>query len=85
MEPVTITLNDDHKIVDCDFAQWIMNEIGDKAFTRADVAKTYAILIQKGHQDWRPINEAILKRWSRSGFKWIKEQAWKFVNAETAS
>lgn len=85
MKIIDVTLNDKGKIVNCDFVAWIMNEIEDKAFTRNDVAHTYAILIQKGHQEWRSINEAILKRWSPAGLRWIKEQAWKQVNAEARS
>jgi hypothetical protein len=84
MQPVTLTLNDEGKISDVDFAQWIMNEIEDKVYTRADVAKTYAILIQKGHENWAPINQAIMKRWSKSALLWIKTEAWKQVNALTA-
>lgn len=83
MDAVTITLSGAGQIQDVDFAAWIMNEIEDKAFTRKDVAKTYAILIQKGHQNWTPINEAILKRWSKSGFLWIKTEAWKQVESLT--
>jgi hypothetical protein len=82
MQPVTLTLNDKNQIADVDFVQWIMNEIEDKAFTRADVAKTYAILIQKRHKEWSPINEAITKRWSPAALKWIKEEAWKQVGRQ---
>ena len=77
MKPVTLTVNDAGAITNVDFVAWIMNEIEDRAFTRADVAKTYAILIDKGHREFAEINAAILKRWSPAGFKWIKEQAWK--------
>lgn len=80
MQPVTITLNGKGGIEDVDFVAWIMNEIEGRAFTRADVAKTYAILIEKRHQDWKPINEAILKRWSKSGLRWIKIEAWRNVS-----
>lgn len=82
MEPVTLTLNSTGGIADVDFVQWIMNEIEDKKMTRKDVAQTYAILIQKGHKEFLSINEAILRRWSPSGFRWIKEQAWKINKAE---
>jgi hypothetical protein len=80
-QPIAITLNDAGQIADVDFVQWIMNEIEGEQFTRKDVARTYAILIQKGHQSWAPINAAIMKRWSKSGLLWIKGQAWKQVNA----
>ena len=81
MQPVTLTVSDAGKITNVDFVQWVMNEIEDTAFTRADVAKTYAILIDKGHRDFTEINKAILKRWSPAGFKWIKEQAWEQLKA----
>lgn len=78
MEAVTLTMGR-VGIVDVDFVQWILNEIEDKAFKRAQVADTYSILIQKGasHEDIAKINTAILKRWSRSGLVWIKTEAWK--------
>lgn len=81
MEPVTLTINDEGRISGCDFVQWIMNEIEDKVMTREELAHTYSILIQKGHRDFKAINEAILKRWSPAGLRWIKEQAWKRVKA----
>ena len=81
MQPVTLTLNDEGKISSVDFVQWIMNEIEDKAFTRKDVAATYAILIQKGQQEWTAINRAIIGRWSPAVLKWIKEQAWRRATA----
>ncbi len=77
MKPITVTINDQGKITDVDFVQWIMNEIGDKMFKRSAVADTYAILLQKGVHDFAEINRAIIERWSRSGLEWIKKQAWK--------
>lgn len=83
IKPVTITFAADGRIGDVDFVQWILNEIEDRAFNRKVVSDTYAILIQKGHRDFKQINEAIIQRWSMSGLLWIKTQAWKKVN-ETA-
>jgi hypothetical protein len=80
-EPITLTINDAGKITDVDFVAWIMNEIEGKVYTRAAVAKTYAILIQKGHRDFLQINTAIKKRWSMSALLWIKTEAWKQLNA----
>ena len=77
LSPVTIILGNDGLIKDVDFVQWIMNEILDPAFTRRDVARTYAILISKGHREFKGINGAIVERWSMSGLQWIKKQAWK--------
>lgn len=82
MVAVTVTLNDNGEIADVDFVEWIMNELEDRVYTRADVARTYAILIQKGHKDWAVINQAIIKRWSKNALLWIKAEAWKQVNAE---
>lgn len=79
---VTVTMDKDGKIVDCNFVEWILTEIADKAFKRQQVADTYAILIQKGHRDFNEINEAILKRWSMSGFLWIKTEAWRQLEAK---
>jgi hypothetical protein len=83
--PVAITMSSEGKFTDVDFVQWIMNEIEDKVFKRQQVADTYAILIRKGHKDFKAINEAILKRWSMSGLLWIKTQAWKQLNAPAAT
>lgn len=84
MEPVTLTLNDQHQIADVDFVQWIMNEIEDPKMTRREVAHTYSILISEDYKDFRVINEAILKRWSPAGLRWIKARAWKRVERERA-
>lgn len=81
MRIIDITIGNKGKIQSVDFVAWIMNEIENKPFTRADVAKTYAILIQKGHKEWTAINQAIMKRWSKSALIWIKTQAWKYVNS----
>jgi hypothetical protein len=83
MESITITLNDQNQITDVDFVQWIMNEIEDSKIPRREIAHTYSILIEKGHKDFKSINEAILKRWSPAGLKWIKEQAWKRLQGPT--
>lgn len=80
MTPITVTVDDDGKIINVDFVIWIMNEIADPAMTRKEVARTYAILIDKGHKEFAGINRAILKRWSPSGLQWIKTQAWRILN-----
>lgn len=80
MRIIDVTISDEGEIQDVDFVAWIMSEIDEKAYTRADVAKTYAILIQKGHKDFGEINTAIKKRWSMSALLWIKTQAWKQIN-----
>lgn len=84
MRVINVTISDKGQIHNVDFVAWIMNEIEGKEFTRKDVALTYAILLQKNTQieTLVEVNKAIIKRWSPSGFKWIKEQAWKIVNKE---
>jgi hypothetical protein len=81
MEIISLKLDDAGKIANVDFVAWIFNEIEDSVYTRKDVARTYAILIQKGHKDWSAINTAIMKRWSKSGLLWIKTEAWKQIEA----
>jgi hypothetical protein len=82
MRLIDLKISDKGRIWSVDWVAWIMNEIEGKQFTRKDVAKTYAILIQCGHKDWTVINEAIIKRWSGSGWQWIKTQAWKRLEHE---
>lgn len=82
MRIIDITISDKGQIQDVDFVAWIMNEIEGEGFTRKDVARTYAILIQKGHKDWAPINAAIMKRWSKSALLWIKAEAWKILDRD---
>lgn len=84
MEIIDITISDEGEIQSIDWVAWIMNELETKGCTRADVAKTYAILIQKGHKDWALINEAIMKRWSKSALLWIKVQARKEIALASA-
>lgn len=56
----------------------LLQEIGDKAFNRDSVALTYAMAMASSEPtDWKAVNESIMKRWSVSGLKYIKERAWK--------
>lgn len=55
----------------------LLAEIADPAMKRADVAKTYALVLHRDDVDWAKVNAAIIERWSRAALKWIKEQAWK--------
>ena len=82
MRVIDIKISDKGKIEDVDFVAWIMNEIEGEGFTRKDVAHTYAILIQKGHENWKPINQAIMNRWSKSALLWIRAEAWKIVDRD---
>ena len=79
---VTVTLNDAGKITDVNFVEWIMHELDDRVYTQQHVAKTYAILIQKGCsvEQWKDINIAIINRWSVAGLLRIKTMAWRIHN-----
>lgn len=47
---------------------------------RAEAADLYADgLVTYGPDglDWKQVNGAILNKWTPSGLKWIKQQAWK--------
>lgn len=58
----------------------LLQEIGDKRFTQADVAKTYALAIMSSEAtDWTAVNQAIRKRWSLAGLERVKLAAWKRV------
>lgn len=82
-EAITVRLDSQGQITDVDFVQWVLNEISDKAFTQKHVARTYSILLQKGvsQENVRRINTAIVSRWSMSGLRRIKEQAWKLTRS----
>lgn len=54
----------------------IENEIAQKC-TQKQIAQTYALALRSSWPtDWKRVGEAIIKRWSKSGFKRIKEMAW---------
>jgi hypothetical protein len=64
-----------------DQAQWY-DEWLTLFASRNEVADAYADLLSAYGADWRgwsPINEAILRRWSPYGLRYIKEKAWKIV------
>ena len=54
----------------------IENEIA-QGLTQRDVAKTYALGLRSSWPtDWKRVNAAIIKRWSKSGLNRIKQLAW---------
>ena len=58
----------------------ILSEIGDKAFTRDNVAATYAWCIRQRHEvDFPRVNRAIRDRWSTAALVYIKKRAWGIV------
>lgn len=67
------------EMADCEAT--LLAEIADPAFTRKDVAKTYALALrsserERGLIDWSKVNRAIIARWSPSALQWIKQKAW---------
>ena len=62
----------------------ILQEIGDKDFTRDDVAITYAFCIDSSEKvNFGRINKAIIGRWSHSALEYIKDGAWKLREGKT--
>ncbi len=56
----------------------------ENAKTRQDVVPAYAAgIMHKPGPRFLPANEAITAKWSKAGLRWIKQQAWKIVDAET--
>lgn len=51
------------------------------ARTRDDAATAYALAIVQPvpFQAWKPINEAIIEKWSLSGLRYVKDRAWKLA------
>lgn len=52
---------------------------------RNEVANEYASLMRHNGPSWdgyKPINEAILRRWSMAGLHYIKERAWKIATGK---
>jgi hypothetical protein len=58
----------------------LLATVNDWGTTRRDVAADYAASLVYGkREDWATINMAIIERWSPSGLKWIKREAWKLA------
>jgi hypothetical protein len=50
--------------------------------TRNEVAANYALALiahGTGWEHWADVNAAILRRWTPSGLRYIKERAWKIA------
>ena len=63
------------ELADCTNA--ILREIDNPRLYRKDIAMTYALALRSSEEvDWAKVNKAIMNRWSSSGLKFIKEQAW---------
>jgi hypothetical protein len=51
---------------------------------RNDVAEGYAQALRwfgPTWKEWKPLNEAILRRWSPAGLRYIKTRAWKIAGS----
>ena len=67
------------QLVDC--TATLLSEIKLRESTRKDIALTYALaLVSEDGTKWMEVNQAIIERWSLSGLKYIKQQAWKLVD-----
>jgi hypothetical protein len=65
------------ELVQCE--NTLLCEISDPQMRRLDVAKTYRLAMESSDcakVSWKRVNEAIIKRWSKSALVWIKNQAW---------
>ncbi len=62
----------------------ILSEIANPKLHQKDVAKTCAIAIRDCMKevDWKAVNAAIVKRWSRSARERILTMAWKIVEGK---
>lgn len=57
----------------------LLREIADDAMQQTDVAKTYCLALMSSEVekiDWAAVNQAIMKRWSKTCLKKIKNMAW---------
>ena len=58
----------------------LLDEIAMPEAKRKDIALTYRLAMLSSENvdvDWAKVNKAIIKRWSFSGLKWIKDRAHK--------
>jgi len=57
--------------------QVLLREIAMPKVRQKDISATYALALRSSDPtDWKSVNEAIIKRWSLSGLKRIKDMAW---------
>lgn len=55
----------------------LLNDIRLKEMTKRSLAQTYALALRSPEPtNWKRVNEAIIKRWSRSALEDIKRMAW---------
>jgi hypothetical protein len=55
----------------------LLQDISSKECNKRAVAQTYALSLKSSEEtDWEKVNQAIIKRWSRSALEDIKKLAW---------
>lgn len=57
-----------------------LSQIRRDKFRRNDIAITYCYCLNNLNLNWSKINKAIIDRWSLSGLKYIKKEAYKLYN-----
>lgn len=79
---VAITVNDNGDILSVDWEAFLLQEL-ENPTKRDDIAETYSYILRtKGTRwDYRKVNQAIIDKWSPTALKYIKEKAWKLVEA----
>ena len=61
----------------CNCTEVLLREIKMKEIKQKDIACTYNLALKSSDPtDWKSVNGAIIKRWSISGLKRIKDMAW---------
>lgn len=54
----------------------LLRDIANEQMKRNAISKLYALALRSsGKTDWRKVNEAIIKRWSRYALEYIKTRA----------
>lgn len=79
-------LNNSVRIELADPQGQLLEEIGNPAMKRDDVALTYALALKSADRvDWAVVNDRIIGRWSISALRYIKDRAWKLAEAKAAA
>lgn len=82
MMVTTITLGEDGTVQwSTDWEALIKQEIEQK-LAHEHIAQTYGYLTRSGYQQWESLNTLIIARYGKSGFRRIKELAWKRIEGE---
>lgn len=57
-----------------------LSQIRRDKFKRKDIAITYSFCLDNPNLNWERINKAIVDRWSLSGLKYIKKEAFELYD-----